>query len=130
MHTCIICIGSNYNRKENLAFARRRLTESFPGIAFAGEEETEPVGLKNPALFSNQVALVHTELDESEVSIRLKDIEREAGRTPEDKKKERITLDIDLLIYDTHILKPEETGREYIIRGISRLSESTNKNNI
>ena len=55
MHRYIVCIGSNYNRKENLTFARQELTESFSSICFAPELETEPLFFKNPALFSNQV---------------------------------------------------------------------------
>ena len=57
MHRYIVCIGSNYNRKENLTFARQKLTESFSSICFAPELETEPLFFKNPALFSNQVVV-------------------------------------------------------------------------
>ena len=39
MHSCLICIGSNYNRKENLLLARRRLTALFPSIRFTGQKE-------------------------------------------------------------------------------------------
>ena len=46
MHRYIVCIGSNYNRKENLTFARQELTESFSSICFAPELETEPLFLR------------------------------------------------------------------------------------
>ena len=36
-----VCIGSNEHPQANLAFARRRLSECFPGIRFSKEEETE-----------------------------------------------------------------------------------------
>ena len=39
VHKYIVCIGSNYNRKENLTFARQELTESFSSICFAPELE-------------------------------------------------------------------------------------------
>ena len=51
-------------------------------------------------MFSNQVAEFVTELDEECVVDELKAIEREAGRRPGDKVKEKICLDIDLLMYD------------------------------
>ena len=38
-----ICIGSNVNRKENLALARKRLSELFPNIRFSAEADTEPL---------------------------------------------------------------------------------------
>ena len=51
-----VCIGSNEEREANLALARRRLAESFPGIRFSHEEETQPLALRRTAPFSNQLA--------------------------------------------------------------------------
>ena len=76
MHRYIVCIGSNYNRKENLTFARQELTESFSSICFAPELETEPLFFKNPALFSNQVVMFFSDKDEEVVRKMLKDIDR------------------------------------------------------
>ena len=60
----------------------------------------------------------------------MKDIEREAGRTPEEKKQEIVRLDIDLLSCDNRVYKPEDLKRDYIIRGLKELndgkSEATN----
>ena len=114
MHRCIICIGSNYNRGKNLLLAREKLSECFPSIRFAPEQETKPLHLTNPALFSNQVAAFSTEKEEVFVRKVLKDIERLSGRRPEDKDEEKVCLDIDLLAYDNQILKPEDWQREYI----------------
>ena len=98
MHKCIICIGSNYNRKENLLLARKRLADLFPSIRFTTERETQPLFFRSPALFSNQVALF-----------------------PEDKKEEKVCLDIDLLSFDDRVLKPEDLKREYIVKGLEEL---------
>lgn len=105
MHTCIICIGSNCDRENKVTFARMRLKSMFPSIQFAEEKETKPIGLDNPALFTNQLAIFATEISQEEVKSRLKSIEIEAGRQPEDKKKEIIVLDIDLVKYDDLWLK-------------------------
>ena len=110
MHRYIVCIGSNYNRKENLTFARQKLTESFSSICFAPELETEPLFFKNPALFSNQVVLFFSDKDEEEVRKILKDIEQRSGRRLEDKKEEKVCLDIDMLLYDNKI----EIGRAHV----------------
>ena len=72
MHKCIICIGSNYNRKENLLLARKRLADLFPSIRFTTERETQPLFFRSPALFSNQVALFFSEAEEE------KELEMEA----------------------------------------------------
>lgn len=123
MHSCLICIGSNYNRKENLLLARKRLTVLFPSIRFTSEQETEPLSLHNPALFSNQVARFYTDADAERVIQELKAIEKEAGREQEDKKREKICLDIDLLVFDDRILKPDDLQREYICKGLEELKQ-------
>ena len=113
MHKCIICIGSNYNRKENLLLARKRLADLF--------RETQPLFFRSPALFSNQVALFFSEAEEEKVKKELKAIEKCAGRRPEDKKEEKVCLDIDLLSFDDRVLKPEDLKREYIVKGLEEL---------
>jgi len=121
MHSCLICIGSNYNRKENLLLARRRLTALFPSIRFTGEQETRPLFFRNPALFSNQVARFYTDADAERGVEELKTIEKEAGREKEDKKREKVCLDIDLLVFDNRVLKPEDLKRDYILKGLEEL---------
>lgn len=120
---CHICIGSNYHRKENIKLAQRRLAELFPLIRFAKERETKPVSLHNRALFSNQVACFYTEMNRETVVCILKRIEAEAGRQPEDKVLEKISLDIDLLSYGNCILKPEDLKRDYIVEGLTELKK-------
>lgn len=85
--------------------------------------ETEPLHLRNTALFSNQVAMFTTGIEEKEVIRALKQIEFEVGRRPEDKLAERVCLDIDLLVYDDEILKPEDMRRPYIREGVKELNE-------
>ena len=116
-----ISIGSNEHRKDNLALARKRLAELFPGIRFSKEEETKPLFFRRPNLFSNQVALFFSEAEEEKVKKELKAIEKCAGRRPEDKKEEKVCLDIDLLSFDDRVLKPEDLKREYIVKGLEEL---------
>ncbi|WP_418697410.1 2-amino-4-hydroxy-6-hydroxymethyldihydropteridine diphosphokinase [Bacteroides sp.] len=120
-----ISIGSNEHRKDNLALARRRLSELFPGIRFSKEEETKPLFFRRPNLFSNQVARFASNDREAEVTSRLKAIEREAGRTPEEKKQEIVRLDIDLLSCDAIVYKPEDLKRDYILRGLEELEQQS-----
>ena len=51
----------------------------------------------------------------------MKNIEREAGRTPEEKEQEIVRLDIDLLACDSKVYKPEDWKRDYIVRGLEEL---------
>ena len=116
-----ISIGSNEQRKKNLSLARKRLKELFPGIRFSTEEETKPLYFRRSSLFSNQVAQFFSEAGEERVRKELKSIEKSAGRRPEDKKEEKVCLDIDLLAFDDRVLKPEDLKREYIVKGLEEL---------
>lgn len=116
-----ISIGSNERRKENLLLARKRLQELFPGIRFSTEEETKPLFFRRTSMFSNQVARFMSGSDATEVTSRLKAIEREAGRIPEEKKQEIVRLDIDLLSCDATVFKPEDMKRDYILRGLKEI---------
>ena len=80
-----ICIGSNERRKDNLALARKRLSELFPDIRFSAETDTQPLFFRRQALFANQVARFMSDCDVHEIILYLKSIEREAGRTSEEK---------------------------------------------
>lgn len=118
-----ICIGSNERRKDNLALARKRLSELFPDIRFSAETDTQPLFFRRQALFANQVARFMSDCDVHEIILYLKSIEREAGRTSEEKKQEIVRLDIDLLSCDNRVYKSEDLKRDYIVRGLEELDE-------
>lgn len=118
-----ISIGSNERRTENMALARQRLTELFSDIRFSEEEETKPLFFHRSNLFSNQVARFVSDEAVTDVVARLKAIEREAGRLPEEKKQEIVRLDIDLLSGGDTAYKPEDLKRDYIVRGLKQLCD-------
>ena len=73
-----ICIGSNERRKDNLALARKRLSELFPDIRFSAETDTQPLFFRRQALFANQVARFMSDCDVNEITLYLMSIERDA----------------------------------------------------
>jgi len=58
---------------------------------------------------------------------KLKHIEQIAGRLPEDKAKEKILLDIDILICDDRVLKPSDLEREYVRKGLHIIRDMATK---
>lgn len=116
-----LSIGSNEHREENLSLARKRLEELFPGIRFSTEMETEPLCFRHSPLFSNQVARFVSSKNAVEITAHLKAIEREAGRMPDEKEREIVRLDIDLLTCDDTVYKPDDLNRDYIRRGLEEL---------
>lgn len=121
-HTCILCLGSNFDRTDRMAHARQELKEHFPNIRFSTEMETEAIGSRFLSPFSNQVASFETTLSSEEVRAILKQIERDLGRLPEEKSQGVIRIDIDLLMYDDCVLKPADLERDFVKEGLKSLS--------
>ncbi len=107
-----------------MKLARQKLSLLFPGIRFSKEEDTAPLFFHRSTMFSNQVARFTSDLEADSVISLLKSIELEAGRMAEDKKREIVRLDLDLLMCDAVIYKPEDLLRDYVIRGIQELDSN------
>lgn len=120
-HHCLLCMGSNTNRHAQLSVAREALRTTFPDIHFGEMMETEAVGSGFHSPFSNQLAKFSTTLSPDSVHDLFKELERRCGRIPADKALGVVKLDIDLLVFDNKILKPEDMEREYIRRGMAIL---------
>ena len=118
-----LSIGSNEHREENLSLARPRLKEWFPDIRFSTEMETVPLYFFHSPLFSNQVARFASAKSAVEITAYLKAIEREAGRTPDEKAREIVRLDIDLLMCDNTVYRPDDLRRDYIRWGLEELEK-------
>lgn len=114
IHSCLICMGSNLERRTRMASARAALSEAFPDIRFSPELETEAIGSRFLSPFSNQLGRFSTPLSAEEVRCLLKGIEKAHGRTPEDKAQGIVKLDLDLLVYDDTMLKPEDMERWFV----------------
>ena len=127
MHRCVVCLGSNYHSNEYMNHAREMLNNSFPGIRFASVQMTIPYDFKNPSMFCNQVATFTTKLEEEDLKLHIKNIERVCGRLPEDKRNEIVRIDIDLILFDEHIHKTEDYNRFYVQNGIRELNASIYK---
>lgn len=119
--SCLICLGSNYDRENHMNAARNALSEAFPNIRFGEELETEAIGEGFFSPFSNQLATFQTSLTTDEIRQRLKIIEQDNGRMPQEKSQGIVKIDIDLLIHGSRILKPEDLKRDYIQQELERL---------
>ena len=118
IHHCLICLGSNFGYSERLKAARCALQRTFSDIRFGMEMETEAIGGKWLSPFCNQLAIFTSDLSACDIRLILKRIEKENGRLPEDKEKGVVKLDIDLLMVDDEVLKPEDMERDFVKKGL------------
>lgn len=123
-HRCLLCMGSNTDRSKHLSEAREALTAAFPDVCFGRLMETEAIGDGFYSPFSNQLASFTTTLLPDAIHAFFKQLECHSGRMPGDKARGIVRLDIDLLMFDHEVLKPEDMKREYIRKGMEEFSQS------
>ncbi|WP_105199456.1 MULTISPECIES: 2-amino-4-hydroxy-6-hydroxymethyldihydropteridine diphosphokinase [unclassified Pseudoalteromonas] len=111
-----ISLGSNINKRENLLNGLSALRQHFGVLQHSNVYESEAVGF-NGSNFYNSVAGADTDMSLAQVCSLLKQIERDNGRTPDDKKFSPRTLDLDLLFYDDVICdSPAQLPRDEITK--------------
>ena len=117
----ILCIGSNTEPETNMKLAVEELTRHFPGIRFSSQQESEPMGVLRPDWFQNRAAKFESDKPYEEVRAITKEIERMAGRTPEEKYQEIIKLDIDILQAGDQRFKQHDWEQPYVQRLLRQL---------
>lgn len=124
MKTYLVSLGSNENRTENMVRCRQLLELCFQSIDYSDMLETEPVGEGFKGLFYNQLAVVYSDFELKDIEHSLKEIEKQLGRTPMDKSKGIVIIDLDVLAVDEKIVKSVDFTRPYISCLLSTLRVS------
>lgn len=116
MASIFISLGSNINKAHYIRSANAVLSEHFNELVYSSVFESESIGFSGKN-FYNSVIGATTELSLHEVCRLLKKIERDHGRTDNDKKFSPRTLDLDLLFYDDVIcFSPAQLPRDEITK--------------
>ena len=110
----IVALGSNYEQEKNVLFAMDRLRELFPDFAFSRMLWTNPIGIESDK-FVNALGWGMVEKSQDEIVEILKGIEKECGRKTEDKARNLVRIDLDLLLYDKQRFREGDWKRDYII---------------
>lgn len=110
----LVCIGSNEGREEHMSLARHELTARFDQVRFSAELETEPLDMSHSGQFTNQLVRFVSDASPQDVNRQLKEIERLAGRCPEDKAHEVVKLDLDLLMVDEKVMRNDDLERDFV----------------
>lgn len=111
----LIALGSNFAQEKNVAYAMEELRTAFPGAVFSEMLWTEPIGIASDR-FVNALGKASTCMSQEQVLLMLKNIERKCGRCEEDKARNIIKLDLDLLQYGDERLKEADWHRDYVLQ--------------
>jgi len=109
MPTVFVSIGSNIDRENNIRAGINALKQQFGELTLSSVYEADAVGF-NGDPFLNLMVSFKTTRPPSDVDSLLDHIEKQNGRTSEQKKFNPRTLDLDLILYDDYI--SEDPGLE------------------
>jgi len=102
MTTVYLSIGSNIEREKHLRAGISALKKQFGTLILSSVYESDAVGFDGQP-FLNLVAAFETEHPPEQVDSLLDIIEKNNGRTREQKKFNPRTLDLDLILYGDYI---------------------------
>lgn len=123
-HHIWLSLGSNEKAQANIEEAQVFLANLLGDVTYSSLMETAPIEMSNPSKFLNQVAYLETTYRREQITKILKEIEQRIGRKKEDKLKEIVRIDIDLLVFDGLVLKEEDLVRDYIKKGIEEIKRN------
>lgn len=110
----IISIGSNYNQKENISFAKKKLTGMLgEQTSFTRDMWTEPVGIQSEK-FINCICISSTKHTLLQLTKAFKQLEKKCERSKKNDLINKIPLDIDILLYGDQRYHEKDWERQYI----------------
>ena len=111
----MLSLGSNFDSERNIFDASDRLVEALgAGLSFGEARFSAAVGLPGSPDFLNRLVEGETNLDMVSLMAILKRIEREMGRTPEDKSAGKIVIDIDILVWNGEVVNKRTYEAEFV----------------
>ena len=110
-------------RQMNNAFAE--LQEMGLVAASSSIYETVACGSIKSPNYLNAVVKIFTDTDHQELHNVLKTMEKAHGRTPESKLSGKIPLDIDIVVWNGEIIRPQDWKQDYFQTGLKELEQMT-----
>ena len=118
MNHAYLSIGSNTgDRKLNVQRAIELLSSNHIDVLDDTDIYETPCCHGHGPDYLNTVIHVGCERNLSEVTSLTKQIERQMGRTPQDKGTGIVPIDIDVVIWNSQIVRPTDYDHEYFKKG-------------
>lgn len=121
MNDCIIGIGSNIEADYHIAEMLRLLGSSVQIVQVSQMVKTKPIGMTEQPDYTNGAVRILTEMDRTELSIFLKQLEDRMGRDRSQKKFGPRNIDLDILIWNNMIVDPDYHTRDFLRQSAAEL---------
>lgn len=121
MNTAVISLGSNVTgREEIVRSAIADLRHEFV-VEAVSDVYDAPDDRYAAMPYSNAVMRLSTDLGHAPLRAYFKAMECRYGRTPESKESRQVPLDIDIVIFNDSVVRPDDFSRPYFIHGYALL---------
>jgi len=110
----------NINPKENIRLSIQTLKKSFQIENISSAWETSPIGAPG-GNFINLAIKIKTNLDLAAIKQQFRNLEAKSGRIRTENKFEPRVIDIDITIFNNHILDPDIWNYAYLAVPISEI---------
>ena len=100
MNQVLILAGSNLDEVNHLKLAQQKLIQNFKLLKSSQAVYTQAVGSQYQNRFLDQVFLIETVLEQAALISKLKTIEMELGRNPQQKEQGLISIDLYVLAWN------------------------------
>ena len=118
MNRAVIGLGSNIDRDNHIAQARKRLCRAHRVLAESRFVETEPVGFRDQPRFLNGAVLIETEMTRHILEEWLHQTEIELGRVRGPNRCGPRTIDLDLVVWNGDIIDQDVRKRAFLRQAI------------
>lgn len=124
IHKIWISVGSNVpDAERKITIALQRLSELDFLLKSSSLYRTHALNRVDPD-YINGVVSIQTVLGYEDINRRLKDIEISLGRSPESKKKGRVEIDLDIVVFDDKVIRDKDFLQDYFKKGYEELLNS------
>ena len=124
MNQGIIAVGSNFGDREAHVRGAIEYLRSLAITAEFTEIYESPDHYGTTAAYMNAIVRLETSLAEKELNRLCKCFETEAGRTLERRRRGEVPVDIDIVVWNHEVKKPDDFKASYFKEGFRRFQEN------
>lgn len=116
-----MALGSNIDPQGHIKEAVGCLSREFPGLIASSFKLTKPLGIIEQPDFLNGVVFFSTDLDQTALKLRLKQLESLLGRQPRVEKWGPREIDLDLIIMNGKVVDPDYYDRDFLQQAVTEI---------
>jgi 2-amino-4-hydroxy-6-hydroxymethyldihydropteridine diphosphokinase len=127
MNDCIIGIGSNIRADLNIQKILELLAHDVEIIQVSQMVQTKPIGIANQPDYTNGAVRIRTNLDQTELTAYLKQLEDLMGRDRNPEKFGPRNIDLDILIWNNTVIDQDYYSRDFLRNSAAELGFENKK---